>query len=255
MKILLNSQIKEVSNIDLDSGYFYGYGAFETILVKAKKAILLDKHIERLNHALNFLEIQKMLTRDDVEYAIKALDCVNIALKINVSEKNIIFSTREISYTKQQYEKGAKLILSKVLRNDTSATVYIKSMNNMDNLLELRKARQSGYQDVLFMNYRDEICETAVANLFIIKDNQLMTPSLNSGLLAGILRQWVIDNYDVKEKKITLDEVFACDGAFITNSLIGIMKVASIEENILKDSPLTHDIFLKYNQFLKETVE
>lgn len=255
MKILLNGQVKESHEIELDAGYFYGYGAFETILVKNGKGILVQEHINRLNDSLKFLEVQKELTKKNVEYAIDKLECNNTALKVNVSDKNVVFSTRELIYTDEQYDKGARLKLSKVLRNPTSPSVNIKSMNYLDNIIELKKAKDEGYQDVLFMNYRNEVCETAIANLFIIKGNKLYTPSLESGLLNGIIRQWVINHYKVFEMKMELKDVLLSDGAFITNSLMGIMKVAGVGKDVLKDNPLITKIKTDYDKFIKEQGE
>lgn len=255
MKALVNRKIKDMKKMALDTGYFYGYGVFETILVREGQPIFLEAHLRRLNAGLLTLGINKSVETSDVEYAIAALRVYNAGLKINVSESNVVFSTRQISYTKEHYENGAKLCLSYVYRNPTSITTNIKSMNYMDNIVEMKRARESGFNDVLFLNYKNEVCETAVANIFAIIDNEIVTPPVSSGLLPGVIRQWLVDEIGVKEQAMTYEELVTSDGVFMTNSLMGIMKVAQIGEHELKEHPLVVELTKRYVNYLKESGE
>jgi 4-amino-4-deoxychorismate lyase len=227
---MINNKILESDAILPDRGYFYGYGVFETLLVINGHIIFLEEHLSRLNKGLIYLGIKKVINRYEVEAATSALSCYNGVIKINVSEENTIFTTRQVGYSQKQYESGYRLILSGVRRNPTSHIVGIKSMNYLDNIIELEKAKKHGYNDALFLNVHEDICETAVANLFIIEDNKIITPKRSAGLLCGIVRQWVMDAYPVLEENITLDRLLLSEGAFVTNSVIGIMKVVAIDE-------------------------
>lgn len=252
MKVLINGRIKELKKTNLDTGYFYGYGAFETIHIRDGKAVLLDEHIKRLNAALVTLSINKEVTREDIEYAIVALRCYNVALKLNVSEGNILYSTRAITYTKEHYIEGAKLKTSKVFRNPTSMTTKLKSMNYMDNMLAMQEAKQSGCNDALFLNYKGEVCETCVANIFAVIEGVICTPPLECGLLEGVLRGWVLKRYDVKERVLLESDLLEAEGVFITNSLMGIMNVASIDDTSLNKSQLVVSMTKDYVTYLKE---
>lgn len=254
MKLLINGKIKEQKKSAIDTGYFYGYGVFETILVREGVPVLAQAHLERLNSGLEKIRIKKTVTEEDLTYAISMLRCYNSALKVNVSEANTVFSVRSLAYTAEHYQVGAKLMISDVFRNPSSPSVYLKSMNYMDNILEMQKAKATGWQDVLFINYKQEVCETAVANIFFVKDQQLITPGIGSGLLNGVVRHWLMGQTEVEERTVMLSELDQMQGAFITNSLLGIMKVSAIGDFNYEDHPIIHELTKKYVGMLKETV-
>lgn len=254
MSVLINGKLNS-EMIILDAGFYYGYGIFETIHIINGSPILLREHLKRLDEGLSVLGIRQKIVVEDVLEAIKKLKCINSALKINVSEENIIYSTKPITYGEKQYELGVKLSISKVLRNPTSNTVSIKSANYIDNSLELKVARAKGYQDVLFMNHMGHVCETAIANIFMITEGEIITPKLSCGLLEGTMRQWVLRNNKVICRKVTLDNLVKSEGVFITNSLMGIMKVVQIGKHIIPISKEIENLSKQYQGYIKSIGE
>jgi len=251
--MIINNKIVDMEGVLPDRGYFYGYGVFETLLVIKGNIIFLEEHLSRLNSGLRYLGIHKEIIEKEVEAATEALACYNGVLKINVSEENTVFTTRPIPYSQEEYEQGYRLTLSKVRRNPTSHTVGIKSMNYLDNIFELERAKKEGFKDALFLNMNDEVCETAVANVFIIEKNKIITPDASSGLLSGIMRQWVMNTYPVLEERITLSRLLSSEGVFITNSVMGIMKVVAIDQITLNQHRIIQQIADKYREVLDAT--
>ena len=92
----------------IDTGIFFGRGVFETILLKGKPHFL-NEHIERLNDGITKLSLGDHITSDMVLEKINEYKLDNLALKIVVTEKNIIFSTREIKYKLKIMNKDLKL--------------------------------------------------------------------------------------------------------------------------------------------------
>ena len=230
--------------MNLDEGYQFGLGAFETIAVKNRKALFLDDHIRRINNTLDFLEIEKKITNGMVNDYIRNIDKEYYALKLMVSEKNTIISTRDISYTKEQYEKGFKLGISEVRRNNTSPFTYHKTFNYGDCIVQKRRALKEKIDDMIFLNHLDEICECSTSNIFFVKDNKLFTPKLSCGLLPGIIREFIRDTYKASEVTISIDEIDGYDECFVTNSLLGIMPVLAIGEHVFSSREYT-DYLLK----------
>ena len=72
------------------------------------------------------------------------------------------------------------------------------------------------------------MCEGCTSNIFMIKDKIIYTPDIRNGLLPGIIRKWIIDNFEVIEKNITKEELLNSDELFFTNSLVGVIKCAKI---------------------------
>ncbi|WP_195264205.1 aminotransferase class IV [Clostridium sp. 1001275B_160808_H3] len=231
--------------ITIDSGYFFARGVFETILVK-EKPIFLEKHINRLNNGINTLQIGELVEVEDINNLIKDFNIENCALKIVVTEKNIVLETRELVYKSGDYLRGFSLKIAGTIKNSTSKLTYIKSMNYLENILEREEAIKEGYNEVIFLNEKGYVCEGSLSNIFIVKNGTIFTPKVSSGLLPGIVRDYVIRNHNVIEKEINLDEIMNADEIFITNSLLGIMGVSKFENRILTENKITIKIREKY---------
>lgn len=231
--------------ITIDSGYFFARGVFETILVK-EKPIFLEKHINRLNNGINTLQIGELVEVEDINNLIKDFNIENCALKIVVTEKNIVLETRELVYKSEDYLRGFSLKIAGTIKNSTSKLTYIKSMNYLENILEREEAIKEGYNEVIFLNEKGYVCEGSLSNIFIVKNGTIFTPKVSSGLLPGIVRDYVIRNHNVIEKEINLDEIMNADEIFITNSLLGIMGVSKFENRILTENKITIKIREKY---------
>lgn len=235
--------------IKLDSGVFFGQGVFETILF-GEVPYFLDFHIKRLKKALEVLDMKPLIEEDEILKYINKIDIKNKVLKITVTEKNIILTTRDNIYTKEMYKRGFSLKVSNILRNSTSILPKIKSTNYIENILEKRNASKEGYDDVIFFNEKGYLCETSVSNIFCIKDKKIYTPSCSNGLLNGTIRDWIIKNFEVIESDITIKDLENMDEIFITNSLIGIMKVKSIEKLQFNKHVITKSISNKYKEYV-----
>ena len=152
--------------------------------------------------------------------------------ELHGSQMNIIITDREIPYKDKDYKKGFNMTFSKVIRNSTSRFTYIKSTAYIENIIEKKNAVKRGFNDVIFLNEKGFITETSCANIFIVKDNSIFTPKVKDGLLSGIIRRWIIENHNIIEKSITALELKNADEVFITNSLVGTMKINSIDDII-----------------------
>lgn len=255
MKILVNGRISEKYITNIDTGYFYGYGVFETILINKSTPILINEHLTRLNKSALKLGIDKIIDIAEVESAIQKLGAYNIGLKINVSKENTVFSLRPITYKEIDYKIGRKLGVSPIRRNSTSPLVGIKSMNYMENILAIEKAKEEGYDKPLFINQYNEVCETATANIFVLIDGNWKTPKLECGLLPGIIRKWVMGIIFVEEVILTVEDVLESQGVFITNSLMGVMPVKEINKKTIKQSELVVDLMESYKKYIETAGE
>ena len=83
------------------------------------------------------------------------------------------------------------------------------------------QARQSagGADDVLLWNRRGELTESTIANVVIEKDGKRLTPPIESGLLPGVFRGWLLDRGEIDERVVMLDEIKSADRFFLINSV------------------------------------
>lgn len=246
----MNHNIKSIS---LDTGYFFGMGIFETIAVEKGHPLFLDWHLERMQKGLKKLGIptdtfQKQATPKQIAQYLTEHPMEHGVLKIMASEENLLFTTRENPYTDKDYERGFRLDLSPILRNETSPFTYIKSFHYGDNLLEKRRAKEAGYDETLFRNTKGYLAETSASNIFFVKKQQLFTPDIHCGLLDGIVRRYILENYNVKETLLLPEELNSFDEAFLTNSLMGIMPVVSIDDHVFTKRSCTDHLLKCYRK-------
>lgn len=232
--------------IIVDEGLFFGRGVFETILWK-NEPVFLNEHFIRLKKAMDQINL-KPLEEQVLKEFLKKLEIKNKALKITVTPLNIIITQREISYKEKDYNKGMNLTISKVRRNSTSKLCYIKSTCYIENLIEKENAKKIGFDDVIFLNEKGNITETSCANIFIIKNDEIITPKVEDGLLEGIIRAEVIKEFDVNERSITMEEIGNAEEVIVTNSLMGAMSVREINGTKYNSEKFRHLFNKKLNR-------
>lgn len=241
-----NYNMIEEDLLHIDSSVFFGRGIFETICV-LKEGIFLRAHLKRLKEGCEALKIPFNINEEELKEFIKNEKINNKALKITVTEKNIIYSTRNIPYSFGDYNRGFSLKISDVRRNSTSKLTYLKSTCYIENIMEKEKAKDEGFDEVIFLNEREELTEGATSNLYFIKDNKIHTPKVSCGLLDGIIRKWIKKNFLVEEGCYNIDDLRNSEGIFISNSLLGIMKVSKFEDKFFGEKDLIEEVKRKYD--------
>lgn len=211
--------------INVDEGYFFGLGAFETIAVEDGIPLFLDRHLDRLFQALDFLGIPRRPGADAVYERCRGMEPGSQVLKLAVSGENILMTERKNPYTLQRIERGFDLEYSPVLRNDTSSLVRYKTFNYGDCILEKRRAAAMGIDELIFCNTKGQVCEGTASNIFFVKKGEILTPDAGSGLLPGTVRGVLLENCRIRECGLTPEAVKDAEECFVTNSLMGVMPV------------------------------
>jgi branched-chain amino acid aminotransferase len=114
-----------------------------------------------------------------------------------------------------------RLILDSEKRGNLSCYKH-KLISYAANARYMRESEQSG-TETLFLDYRGFLLETATANLFLIRDNAILTPHHSLPLLDGIIRGELLKTgsfgpFSVKEALISASDFGSFDGAFLTNA-------------------------------------
>jgi branched-chain amino acid aminotransferase len=94
--------------------------------------------------------------------------------------------------------------------------------------------------EALMLNYQGEVAECTGENIFIVRDQQLLTPPLEAGILHGITRGTVMelarnDGIDVVEPTISLDDLYGADECFLTGSAAEVVPVIKVDGNVIGD--------------------
>jgi branched-chain amino acid aminotransferase len=146
----------------------------------------------------------------------------------------IIAEKMEPILGKMAREKGAKLIISSVRRDPVYATSHeVKSLNYLNSILAKLEAINANADDAIMLDSRGFVSEASAANLFIVKDNSLITPPTTAGILPGITRAFVMElaksmRINVYERDITPVELLTADEVFLTGTGAEIVPVTMI---------------------------
>ena len=119
-----------------------------------------------------------------------------------------------------------------------------------------------GADEAIMLNDRGFVCEGSTSNVFIVKNNSLVTPDEQSGCLPGITREVVMETASamgmvVEQREVQLKELVAADEAFLTNSLLGLMPLREIDAKALAggirhpaESEITYGLTEAYRELI-----
>jgi len=127
-------------------------------------------------------------------------------------------------------------------RNENSPLAGLKCASYAENLIALDHARRLGFDEVVFTNTTGILCEAATANVFIVKNGQILTPSLDSGCLPGITREILLEQHECLETALTYLDLLAADEIFLTSSTRGPVPVTRVGEMAFHSGPVTKEL-------------
>ena len=170
----------------------------------------------------------------------------------------MLFAREVTEYPPELRERGMAAVVSGVRRNETSPLARVKSLNYLDNLLAREEARRSGAGEALLLNTRGFIAEGAASNVFLVRDGTLLTPGVEAGALPGITRQVVMElageeGLAVEEANVTLPDLFGAGEAFLTNSVMEVMPLVSVDGRPVgpgRPGPLTERLARRYRDLV-----
>jgi branched-chain amino acid aminotransferase len=215
-------------------------GIFETMRVYNHKIFKLSEHISRLFMSAKFLSIHIPYAYDTIkDICLQVLEKSRLThgvVRISISlQQDILVIVRELPvYPEMLYQQGVKIITTSIVRQP--CLPQVKSSNFLTGIIakaEICKDNNSPFE-ILFLNHQGYVTECTVSNIFIIKDDTVITPPAYLGLLKGITRDVVLNianNVGLHTKQIpfTRYDVFTADEIFITNSVIEILPVCNVD--------------------------
>jgi aminodeoxychorismate lyase len=238
-----------------DRGFTLGDGLFETLLVDDGPPQFWDEHLERLTAGCAALGLPRP---DPLAVKAAADDALvgrsgRLALRITVTAGSggrgldrpsaPILRVIATAAPAARPSGPISLVTSNVRRNERSPTSRLKTLAYLDNILARAEVRGLGGDEALMLNTRDEVACAAAANLFWIVDRRLFTPALECGVLDGVMRRRILAAaaglaIEAVEVRVGLAAVQTADAVFVTNSLIGVGAVASLDGRAMPSHPL-----------------
>ncbi len=125
----------------------------------------------------------------------------------------------------EKRDRIARVSISPHRTDPADPLLYHKTTQRSLYALEMKRAVESGFDDVLFLNLGGEITEGAISNVFIEKDGRWFTPPVECGLLAGVYRRHLLETRpEIEERVLTLDDLRMADAIYLTNAVRGLRR-------------------------------
>ena len=221
----------------------YKDSIFETILVNDGHPFFLEEHLLRLEKAGRDI-LNLNISVDEINHFVyKSMpDIGSFALRIVCNINSCILTLRDVEY------KGSGFLnVSSIVRDSKDMKYRYKTSDYTERLNELENVQKLGFLDSLYINEKSHVTSCSIANVFFIKDGRIFTPSIEDGVLNGIVRKILLENCENEVGAYKLSDFLKSDGIFITNSSMGIIKIKGIGNQLVAcDEKVLKQIIEKY---------
>ena len=254
----------------------YGDGCFETMKLMDNTILLANYHFERLFASLQLLQfdVPNYLTADYLQHQI-----------VEVAKKNYHNKLARVRLTVYRGDGGLydpenhfpnyliqtwDLNPANNLLNENGLVVdvftdaikvcdtysHVKSNNYLCYAMAALWAKKNHLNDAILLNPYNRLADATIANIFIITNGIIKTPSLSEGCVNGVMRRYLltqmhVENIPVEETKISVEELLQANEIFLTNGIYGIRWIKQIN-NINYTNTASS---LLYKQFIKPLLQ
>ena len=236
----------------------YGMGVFEG--VRAYKAeqgtaiFRLQAHTDRLFDSAHIMQMKIPFDRETINQAQLAAVRENnlesayirpmcfygsegMGIRADNLRVHVIVAAWEWgAYLGQEaLEKGIRIKTSSFTRHHVNISMCKAKANGhyINSMLALQEAVTDGYDEAMLLDNEGYVAEGSGENIFLVKNNVIYTPDLTSAL-NGITRNTIFAlaekaGYEMREKRITRDEVYIADEAFFTGTAAEVTPIREVD--------------------------
>ncbi len=285
MKAYVNGSFVEESDATVsifDRGFMYGDGLFETIRCFPEGIFQLEPHIQRLHDSATFLgmklphEISKLA---ELVHELKDLNKLNdgrIRIQVTRGESlpGLVYDSKTEASVIITGSPLQGLELDRVIDSGIPVAISLrgkglntyepkrhKTIGYLTRINELQKVREHGYADTIFV-HDGAVLDATSSNVFLISGNKMKTPHVETGVRSGLTRALVLEIANGLglvgcESSVSIADLSDPSEVFLTNSIAGIVPVASIGGRRIGNSApgeLTLNIIEQYRQRVKASL-
>ena len=238
----------------MDRGFLFGDGIYEVIPSYAGRCIGLLPHLQRMQAGLQAIGMPLPMDIEGFKTVITRLisdnGSGNLGIYIHVSRGADIkrshafplnvpqtvfafaFEIPSEPVADKSKVKGFRVISTEDLR---WKRCQVKSTSLLGNVMHFQQGQDAGVNETILFNKDGFLTEASSCNVFMVKDNVILTPPLDNQLLPGITRQLLLDmlkrdaNFQVSERAVHMDELRVADEIWLTSSSKEIAPVIELD--------------------------
>lgn len=252
-------------------GFRYGDGLFETMKMISGRILLEDLHFDRLFTSLQIMKYKlpsfftaSLLKRQALNLC-KENRCERQArIRLTIFRGNgglhdhdnsphYLIECWLLSDTINQLNHdGLAIDTYPFARKSCDILSSLKSANFLPYVMAAEYAIENKLSDCLILNTNNGIADATIANVFIVKDGVIKTPSLTDGCVNGVMRKYLLGKlreagYKIMEETIFENDLLSADEIFLTNAIAGIKWVKTFREKIYSNKLTT----VIYDRFVR----
>ena len=279
LKVWIDGQLVDKENAKVsvyDHGLLYGDGVFEGIRAYSGKIFECKAHLQRLFESAKAIRLTIPYTAAKIEETIYETMAANnfqdcyirlivtrgvgtLGLDPNRSPgPTLIIITDLIRlYPQEMYDNGMAVITSSVIRNHPNAlSPRIKSLNYLNNILAKIEAIDAGVPEAVMLNHEGYVAECTGDNIFIVKNNEVLTPPASDGSLEGVTAN-VIKNLckasfiPLHERRLERHDLYIADECFLTGTAAEVIPVTKIDGRAIgtgEPGPITKKLHAAFHR-------
>ncbi len=266
----------------LDHGFTVADGVFETLLVTDGKVFAIDRHLTRLAKsaaglgiaAPDLSQISKAISQVLAKNPKIDFGRIRVTLTSGSgplgSDRTTSEPTLVISIAEQSaWPDSTTILLVPWTRNENSPLAGLKTTSYAENVYALAAAKERGFSEAIYCDTSGRLCEGTGSNIFLVKNQTIITPSEGSGLLRGITRDLVIEwardaGFSVIERDVDPLELWQAEEVFITSSTRDIHPVTGlakldimgnvVDNRLMETGLLTEKLSILFNAHKTENL-
>jgi branched-chain amino acid aminotransferase len=230
----------------LDHGFTVADGVFETLLLSHGAAFALDRHLVRLANSARGLGIDcpsSEMVAEAVRQTLAANATIDHGrLRITVtsgngplgSDRGGAQPTLVVTLAPTpRWPETTSAVLIPWIKNERSPLVGLKTTSYAENVMALEFAHNLGFSEALMCDSQGRLSEGTGSNIFLVRDGELITPDVHTGLLKGITRDLVIECAQTLGLKVSFDDTTAnqlatVSEAFLTSSTRNVHPITEL---------------------------
>ena len=234
-----------------DRSFNYGDGIFTTIRVRSGELQLWPLHLQRLQRSARQLMFGDIDWDDVALSARAAVSMPEQVIKILISRgeggrgygyagvsQPRIYISRSAMQDYSSAQAGISLGIASLQLAVQPLLAGLKHNNRLEQVLIKQQLIESTYDELLVLDQQGFVTEASAANLLFYKNANWYTPQLNRAGVAGVMRQHIMQQTDVKEVNWQLSEMASVEAIAVCNALMGIVPVSMFGDRSLSIAPV-----------------
>jgi len=230
-----------------DRSYRYGDGLFETMKIVKGNILLEEYHFERLFSGLETLKFKDraLFTRQKIGEQVKELckknnceESARVRLSVSRGSGGLYDCDNKFSFLIESWpldrnhnvlnKNGLVIDIFPDAKKSIDKFSNLKSANYLPYAMAAIWAKENKLNDALILNQHNRICDSTIANIFWVKSENIFTPPLSEGCVAGIMRKKILElsirdsAFLQQESVLTENILLQADEVFLTNAITGI---------------------------------